>query len=97
MSESKSAESGTDFIRRQVIADLESMADELGPAGAELRDLADRLRTLLATNSTDITETIAALRRAALQAQALLEDAEANPSRMIFGDPPPRRSPGGSP
>jgi len=80
-----------------LIAQMQRVAADLGPAMRDLAELAARLDKLVAANDTEIADTIRSLQRAALQLEALLEDAEANPSRMIFGDPPPKRTPGGSP
>ena len=76
---------------------LRTMADALGPAGRDLGDLATRLERLIGANDARIADTITSLRRAAIQLEALLEEAEANPSRIIFGEPPPRRTPGDGP
>jgi ABC-type transporter Mla subunit MlaD len=80
-----------------LIPQLRAMADDFGPAGSDLRELARRLDRLVAANGAQLADTIRSLRHVALQLEALLEDVEANPSRMIFGDPPPRRTPGGAP
>ena len=80
-----------------LVLDVQRAAADLGPAARDLADLAARLERLVAANDTEIADAIRSLRRAALQLESLLEEAEANPSRMIFGDPPPRRTPGGSP
>ncbi|MHC5048030.1 MAG: MlaD family protein [Planctomycetota bacterium] len=80
-----------------LVVEVQRAAADLGPAARDLADLAARLEKLVAANDTEIADAIRSLRRAALQLEALLEEAEANPSRMIFGDPPPRRTPGGSP
>lgn len=80
-----------------LIPQLASLADALGPAGRDLSDLAGRLDRLIASNDAGIADTIRSLRRVALQLESLLEQAEADPSRFIFGQPPPRRTPGGAP
>jgi ABC-type transporter Mla subunit MlaD len=80
-----------------LIPQLASLADALGPAGRDLSDLAGRLDRLIASNDAGIADTIRSLRRVALQLESLLEQAEADPSRFIFGQPPPRRTPGGDP
>ncbi|MHC5008912.1 MAG: MlaD family protein [Planctomycetota bacterium] len=86
-----------DVEESDLIAQMQRAAAGLGPVTRYLAELAARLDKLVAANDTEIADTIRSLRRAALQLEALLEEAEANPSRMIFGDPPPKRTPGGSP
>lgn len=88
---------GQTVEQTELLAKLRDMAGDLGPAGRDLSDLAGRLERLVGTNDTGIADTIQSLRRTALQIEALLEEAQANPSRIIFGDPPPRRTTGGSP
>ncbi len=78
-----------------LIAKLNTLADELGPAGSDLADLARRLDRLVRDNDAQIADTIRSLRSATLELEGLLEDARANPSGMIFSEPPPRRIPEG--
>ncbi|MCP3902465.1 MAG: MCE family protein [Planctomycetes bacterium] len=77
-----------------LVPKVRAMADALGPAGRDLALLADRLQRLIDGNDAAIADTIRSLRRAALELEALLEDAQANPSRLLFGQPPERRTPG---
>ncbi|MHC4947956.1 MAG: MlaD family protein [Planctomycetota bacterium] len=79
-----------------LIPQLERMADDLGPAGRDLADLAGRLDRLVRGNEQQIVDAIRSLRDAALAVEALLEELQANPSR-ILSPPPPTGTPGGSP
>ncbi|MHC5113438.1 MAG: MlaD family protein [Planctomycetota bacterium] len=90
-----SADGLMDTVRTSdLVPKLRTMAESLGPAGRDLADLADRLQRLIDGNDAAIADTIHSLRRAALELEALLEDAQANPSRLLFGNPPERRTPG---
>ena len=48
-------------------------------------------------NDSEISDTIQALRDAALELDALLEEFKANPSRAVLGDPPPKIIPSKAP
>ena len=52
------------------------------------------LSTLLSNQSQDIEAIIRGLRQVTENVEALSEDAKDNPSRLLFGDPPPRESKG---
>jgi ABC-type transporter Mla subunit MlaD len=77
-----------------MLAQMESLADELGPAGRDLSDLAKRLDGVIKGNEDELADTIRSLRNAALELEALLEELKANPAR-ILADPPPKGPPGG--
>ncbi|TVQ32171.1 MAG: MCE family protein [Phycisphaeraceae bacterium] len=74
----------------KLLADLSRTAESAAPAASELRRLARRLDTLLAAQQQDIDTIMASLRTALESFSKLAEDASANPSRLLFGDPPPR-------
>jgi ABC-type transporter Mla subunit MlaD len=56
---------------------------------AEVRDLAHEAQQLLAGEGDDIRSILTDLRRFASDGAALTDDARANPSRLLFGKPPP--------
>ena len=76
----------------QLLANLNSGAANAGAAASDLRKLAKRLDVMLSQQQTDIEQIIAGLRRTLVNTSELAEDAKQNPSRMIFGEPPPRSS-----
>jgi paraquat-inducible protein B len=77
-----------------LIPRLQALADDLGPAGKDLSAMAQRLERLIKGNDQQIADAIRALRDAALELDAMLEDLKANPS-SILSAPPPKRTPGG--
>lgn len=86
----------TNVNESDLITDLRTLADELGPAGRDLMQFIDRLERLVKGNETQITDTIRALRSAVNELDGLLEEVKANPGR-ILADPPSKRTPGGGP
>lgn len=79
---------------KQLLEGLGSTAENTAPAAIELRRLLRELNGLLANERQDIQLIITNLRQVLENAAALSEDAKNNPSRMIFGAPPPRITPG---
>ena len=77
-----------------LIGRLQSIAEDLGPAGQDLSDLAARLDRFVKGNEHQIADAIRSIRDAALELETMLEDLKANPSR-ILADPPPKGTPGG--
>jgi paraquat-inducible protein B len=77
-----------------IVARLSTTAEHAAPAALELRKTLRRLSNLVATQEQDIQATIGALRDVLENVQALSEDAKDNPSRLLFGEPPPRERPG---
>lgn len=68
-----------------------AQTSELAPdAVAEIRRTAQRLDTLLRSQESDIQTIVRQLAKAAENIQRLSDEAAANPSRLLFGDPPPR-------
>jgi len=80
-------------IRRTLIG-LANTADHAGPAMIGLRKTAQRLDNLLASQQRDIEAVILGLRKTVENITAMSEDASENPSRVLFGSPPPRTNPG---
>lgn len=79
---------------KQLIAGLSDTAEHAGPAMIRLRKTAQRLDNLLASQQKDIEAVITGLRRTVENLSSLSEDAAENPSRVLFGDPPPKVEPG---
>lgn len=79
---------------KRTLANLARASDSLPGASEDLRLLARRLETLLASQQQDITTIISALRRTMTNADAITEDARRNPARLLLGDPPPTLNPG---
>lgn len=80
-------------VKRTLIG-LATTAENAGPAMVRLRKTAQRLDNLLASQQRDIEAVIIGLRRTMENITALSEDASENPSRVLFGSPPPRTNPG---
>jgi ABC-type transporter Mla subunit MlaD len=78
----------------QIITGLAKTADNAGPAVVDLRKTLRRLDNLLATQEQDIRAIIGALRKVLENVETLSEDAKDNPSRLLFGEPPPREDRG---
>jgi paraquat-inducible protein B len=78
----------------QIITGLAKTAENAGPAVVDLRKTLRRLDNLLATQEQDIRAIIGALRKVLENVETLSEDAKDNPSRLLFGDPPPREDRG---
>ena len=79
---------------KRTLAGLADTADHAGPAMISLRKTALRLDNLLASQQRDIEAVIVGLRKTIENITALSEDAGKNPSRVLFGSPPPRTNPG---
>jgi len=59
-------------------------------AAGDLRRLARQLETLVSEQQQDVQLIIAGLRRTFDNTTQLTDDARQNPSRLLFGEPPPR-------
>ncbi|MFB3893299.1 MAG: MlaD family protein [Phycisphaerae bacterium] len=79
---------------KRAIAGLADTADQAGPAMISVRKSATRLENLLRTQQRDIEALVAGLRKTIENVSALSEDASKNPSRLLFGAPPPRSNVG---
>ncbi len=73
----------------KAITGLSGVGDNANAALADVRRLAHEAQQLLAGESEDIRSILADLRRLASDGSALADDARANPSRLLFGKPPP--------
>jgi hypothetical protein len=77
------------------IKDLEEAGGELSPAILDFRRALQRVDRLIDSQQSAIESAIAELNAALKNIKSLTEDASENPSRILFGDPPPKVSPGG--
>ncbi len=73
---------------------LDQTTANAGPAAAELRQALREINSLLVSQRQDIASTLYNLQRTMQNIEALTEDLKQNPSRAIFGQPPPQRNPG---
>lgn len=80
---------------QKLLDGLSDTATSTAPAAAELRRALRELNLLLSTQRQDLEAIVANLRRVLENGAALVEDAKSNPSRAIFGEPPPRVQIGG--
>jgi ABC-type transporter Mla subunit MlaD len=81
--------------RTQKMMDGLAEASEIAPdAAAEVRRVAQRVGVLLRSQESDLQRIIQQLAKTAENLQRLTEDASKNPSRVIFGEPPPPTRPG---
>lgn len=81
---------------KEMLANLNNTAAAAGPAAADARRILRQLDTLLSSQSQDLESIVANLRRVLQNAAAVTEDAKSNPSRLLFGEPPPHITPGKS-
>lgn len=71
---------------------------ESTPAAAEdVRQLVRRLNAVVAESQSNIEQSLSILRSVLENIDALSADAKNNPSRLLFGEPPPRIRPGDGP
>ena len=70
---------------------------QLPAAVTDVRRAVRRIDRLVASQQATIEAALEELRRALENISTVTEDAKDNPSRVLFGDPPPRKTPGGNP
>ena len=78
----------------QLFENVGETAASIAPAAADLRRMLHELSGLITTQRSDIESILLNLRKFAEDAAVLSEDAKNNPSRVLFGAPPPRINPG---
>jgi len=78
----------------QIMTGMAAAADNAGPATAEFKKTAVGLQRTLAGTSRDLELIIRSLRNVATNLQEVSQEAKDNPSRLLFGNPPPKRKPG---
>lgn len=77
-----------------LITNLSNASGELSPTLDDLRRAVRRIDLLIASEQANIESVIEELNRAMMNIRAITEDATQNPSRILFGDPPPRPTTG---
>ncbi len=77
----------------KAITGLSNAALSAPPALEDVRRLAHEAQELLAGETDDIRSVLTDLRRLASDGAALTDDARQNPSRLLFGKPPPADAP----
>jgi len=78
----------------QILDGLSAAAQQAGPAAADLRQTVATLRRALQSAGRDLNTVTATLRTAAANLDSFAQEAKDNPKRLLFGQPPPRTSPG---
>ena len=78
----------------QLLAQLPSTGKNADATLVEIRQFVRDAQVLLASESDDLRSLIVDLRRTADNAATVTDDARQNPARVLFGDPPPRKTPG---
>jgi len=79
---------------RELIDNLSSAGAELTPTLEDLRRAVRRIDRLIAAQQANIESVIDELNKAMSNIRAITDDAEQNPARILFGDPPPRSKTG---
>lgn len=79
---------------KKTLDGLDQTTTNAGPAMAELRQALREVNTLLVSQRQDIASILYNLQRTMQNIEGLTEDLKQNPSRAIFGQPPPQRNPG---
>lgn len=79
---------------QETIDALQSTASSAAPAAAELRIVLREVESLIASQRQDLESIVLNLRRVLENTNAITQDAKQNPSRILFGEPPPRINPG---
>jgi ABC-type transporter Mla subunit MlaD len=75
---------------KQALANLNGASKGANDAMADIKRLAKGANALLLSQQQDIAAIIRNFRTVAENANAITEDAKANPSRFLFGEPPPQ-------
>lgn len=74
---------------KNMIDELSKTADAAAPASEDLRQVLRKLDAMVTARSDDIAAIATSLRQMLSDGTLLVEDAKTNPSRVLFGDPPP--------
>jgi ABC-type transporter Mla subunit MlaD len=69
---------------------LKTALANTGPLTTDARRAMSRLSELLASEQQDLSEMIRSLKASAQNVEAITGDAKENPSRILFGSPPPK-------
>ena len=81
---------------QKTIDELSQTSASAAPAAADLRRVLRKLDVLISSQGDDLTAILANLRRVLNDGSAIVQDAKSNPSRVLFGEPPPHVTPGGA-
>lgn len=79
----------------QILSGLASTASDAGPVVAEARQLLQELRELVVSQDDNIRLIVNNVRDLTDNGRSITDDLKQNPSRLIFGSPPPRIDPEG--
>ncbi|HEY7089984.1 MAG TPA: MlaD family protein [Tepidisphaeraceae bacterium] len=85
----------TDAQSRNLLTNANTGVTNLNAATGDLRRLARQLENLVSEQQQDVQMIIAGLRRTLDNTTQLTDDARQNPSRLLFGEPPPRSNANG--
>lgn len=81
----------------QILNGMAQTSNTAAPAVGEVLRITRRVNNLLASQQRDIELLIQNLRRLSENLDAISENAKANPSGVLFGEPPPKINPAASP
>jgi len=82
---------------RRILDNLDKTLASTPAAAEDVRQLVRRLNGVIAESQSNIERSLGLLRNVLENADAITSDAKNNPSRLLFGDPPPRTRPGEAP
>ncbi len=82
---------------KQFISNIENASNDFGPAITDIRRMIQRVDRLIASQRDGIERALMELNQVLENVKDVTEDASENPSRLLFGDPPPKIKPGGRP
>jgi paraquat-inducible protein B len=80
---------------QSILDNMDSLSGDAAPLVTDARRTLQRVDRLIAGQEQVIVDILATLNRTLDDLALLIGDARQNPSRMIFGDPPPKQDPGG--
>jgi len=81
---------------KEMLANLNDSAAAAAPAVLDARRILRQLDALLSAQSQDLEAIVVNLRQVLQNTAAVTEEAKTNPSRLLFGEPPPHFTPGKS-
>lgn len=79
----------------QIMQGLADAAKQAGPAASDMRQTAQALQRTLVAAARDMERITTSLRNVAANLESVSQEARDNPSRLFFGEPPPKSNPGG--
>ena len=78
----------------RILTELDDAGGQIRPALDDFRRAVRRIDLLIASQQASLESVLTELDRALANISTITEDATQNPSRLLFGDPPPRTNPG---